>query len=174
MSAWTLFGEGLKRFNLFMSYVSALLIVVCAGVFVYEVMTRYLIQISNDWVIELSVFMLIAATFLAAAYTQMERAHVGIEVLDEILSPRANRWRYLVADALSMLVCAYIALKAWEYCSQAWSEGWRTGSTWAPPLWIPYSFMGFGMSALVLQQLVQIVDDLLRPEIKPEHHYLGE
>ena len=81
-SVWQAFSNTVRGVNKFMAYVSALLILACTLVLVYEVITRYLIQISNDWVIELSIFMLIAATFLAAAHTQRERAHVGIEVLD--------------------------------------------------------------------------------------------
>ena len=173
-TAWRLFSESIKRVNALMAYVSALLILACALVLMYEVVTRYVIHVSNDWVIELSIFMLIAATFLAAAHTQRERAHVGIEVLDEVMSLKWNRWRFLVGDALSMLFCALIAYLSWVYWHEAWDQGWETSSTWAPKLWIPYFFMAFGMSLLVLQYLVQIVEDLTNPMKHQEHHYLGE
>jgi TRAP-type C4-dicarboxylate transport system permease small subunit len=35
-------------------------------------------------------------------------------------------------------------------------EGQTTTSTFAPPLWIPYSIMAVGMSLLTLQLLVQV------------------
>jgi TRAP-type C4-dicarboxylate transport system permease small subunit len=173
-NAWRLFSGGIKQFNRAMAYLSALLILACTLVLVYEVVTRYVIKVSNDWVIELSIFMLIAATFLAAAHTQMERAHVGIEVLDEVMSNRWNRWRYLLGDVLSASFCAFVAYQAWIYWHEAWDQGWETSSTWAPKLWIPYFFMAFGMSLLVLQYLIQIVEDCIAPMLHKEHHYLGE
>jgi TRAP-type C4-dicarboxylate transport system permease small subunit len=35
-----------------------------------------------------------------------------------------------------------------------------TSSTFAPPLWIPYAMMAFGMSVLTLQILVQVLTHL--------------
>lgn len=172
--AWRAFSRTVKGFNALMAYLSALLILACTLVLVYEVVTRYVIHVSNDWVIELSIFMLIAATFLAAAHTQRERAHVGIEVLDEVMSAKWNRWRYLFGDLLSMLFCALIAYLSWVYWHEAWEEGWETSSTWAPKLWIPYFFMAFGMSLLVLQYIVQVVEDVFEPQKHQQHGYLGE
>ncbi len=173
-SAWRLFSGTVKGVNKLMAYLSAFLILGCTLVLVYEVITRYVIHVSNDWVIELSIFMLIAATFLAAAHTQRERAHVGIEVLDEVMSAKWNRWRYLLGDALSALFCALIAYLSWVYWHEAWDQGWETSSTWAPKLWIPYFFMAFGMSMLVLQYLVQLVEDVIDPKRHQEHEFLGE
>lgn len=172
--AWRAFSRTVKGFNALMAYLSALLILACTLVLVYEVVTRYVIHVSNDWVIELSIFMLIAATFLTAAHTQRERAHVGIEVLDEVMSAKWNRWRYLFGDLLSMLFCALIAYLSWVYWHEAWEEGWETSSTWAPKLWIPYFFMAFGMSLLVLQYIVQVVEDVFEPQKHQQHEYLGE
>ena len=172
--AWRAFSRTVKGFNALMAYLSALLILACTLVLVYEVVTRYVIHVSNDWVIELSIFMLIAATFLAAAHTQRERGHVGIEVLDEVMSAKWNRWRYLFGDLLSMLFCALIAYLSWVYWHEAWEEGWETSSTWAPKLWIPYFFMAFGMSLLVLQYIVQVVEDVFEPQKHQQHEYLGE
>lgn len=172
--AWRLVSGAIKGVNTLMAYVSAFLILACTLVLVYEVITRYVIHVSNDWVIELSIYMLIAATFLAAAHTQRERAHVGIEVLDEVMSAKWNRWRYLFGDLLSMLFCALIAYLTWVHWHEAFEEGWESSSTWAPKLWIPFFFMAFGMSMLVLQYLVQIVEDITNPALHKEHEFLGE
>ena len=161
---WRLFSGTVRGFNQAMAYLSALLILICSLVLVYEVVTRYILNISNDWVIELSIFMLIAATFLAAAHTQRERGHVGIEILDEVMSKRASRIRLLLGDILSMLFCGLVAYLSAVYCHEAWDQGWTTSSTWGPPLWIPYFFMSFGMLLLTLQFIVQIVEGLMGKE----------
>ncbi|OZA84452.1 MAG: TRAP transporter small permease protein, partial [Burkholderiales bacterium 34-67-9] len=40
---------------------------------------------------------------------------------------------------------------------EAWAEGQTTSSSWAPPLWIPYSLMAAGMSLLALQIALQVI-----------------
>lgn len=154
------FGKGLRAFNRGMAILSAFLILVAILALVYEVTTRYFIHIANDWMIEFCVYLLIAATFLAAAYTQAERGHVGIEVLDEVMSAKWNRYRLLLGDILSLIVVVFIARNAWHYAWDAYQQGWTTSSTWAPPLWIPYFLMAFGLSTTGLQMIVQILETL--------------
>lgn len=159
-SLYRVMSSGLFRFNRWMAILSAFLILAATIVLTYEVITRYFLQMANDWVIELCIFLLIAATFLAAGYTQAERGHVGIEIMDEVLSPAWNRVRRLFGDAMSLLVVGFIARNAWHFTAEAYTGGWSTSSTWAPALWIPYALMAFGLSTLSLQMLTQIIDNL--------------
>lgn len=153
-------GNGLRAFNRWMAILSALLIVTATVALMYEVLTRYYFLIANDWMIEFCIYLLIAATFLAAAYTQAERGHVGIEVLDEVMSAKWNRYRLLLGDFLSLIVVFFIARNAWHYAWNAYQQGWTTSSTWAPALWIPFFFMAFGLSTMGLQMVMQIIETL--------------
>ena len=172
--AWRFISGSVRGINKLMAYLSALLIVACALVLMYEVITRYVISHSNDWVIELCVFMLIAATFMAAAHTQNDRAHVGIEVLDEVMSAKATRWRLLFGDMLSLGFCVIVAFLSWEFFYEAWEQGWDSGSTWGPKLWIPYVFMALGMSLLSLQFVVQIIEGFAGKTDRKVLHSQGE
>ena len=161
--AWGPFQLVMRWANLVTGYVSALLIVFSTVAISFEVVSRYFFRAPHDWNLELNIFLLIASTFMAAAYTQEGRAHVGIEVLESMLSPRWNWWRHLLADILSAVFCAFISFYVWRYFFEAWEGGWVTDSIWAPRLWIPYFFMSLGMTTLTLQFLVQIIDDLFAP-----------
>lgn len=174
LKVWSLFAGAVQRLNVFLGYVAALLIIVSTLAISFEVVSRYVFQRPHDWSLEFNIYILVAATFLAAAHTQMKRGHVGIEMLDQTLPPRWNRWRRLLSDALSLLFCAFITVYIWKYFGQAWEGGWATDSTWGPKVWIPYSFMGFGMTTLCLQFVVQIGDDLLRPPARLEHDVVGD
>ena len=108
----------------------------------------------------MSVFLIVGAVFMSAAAIQARRGHVAVEAIVEILPPRANMARQLLVDAASLVFCAYFAWKSWLLLAEAWTEGFHSGSTWGPPLWIPYSLMTVGMTLLSLQILLQVVQGL--------------
>ncbi|MGB7598640.1 MAG: TRAP transporter small permease [Gallionella sp.] len=160
-SIWRRFSQTVKGFNVLTGYLSGITIVVTSVIVCYGVVMRYFLSSPIDWGLELSIFLLIIATFMSAGYTQLQRAHVAIEVLDHILTPQANRWRYLVGDMLSLVFCAVLTWNSWEFFHEAFQDGRVSSSTWGPRLWIPYIFMAIGMTSLSLQLLVQIVDALV-------------
>ena len=114
-SIWRHFSQAVKGFNVLTGYLSGIIIVVTSVVVCYGVVMRYYFSAPIDWGLELSVFLLIIATFMSAGYTQLQRGHVTIEVMEHILSPRANKWRYLVGAALSLAVCAFLASTSWDF-----------------------------------------------------------
>jgi TRAP-type C4-dicarboxylate transport system permease small subunit len=156
MTLWLRLTRALATVNTWLGYLSGIVIVFCAGILVFEVVVRYWFRWPTDWEIELAVMLLIIATFMSAAYTQLHRGHVSIEVLEGVLSPRLNRARRIVADLLSFAVCAFVAWKSWELFGEAWSDGRSSNSVWAPKLWIPFFFMALGMSLLCLQLAVEL------------------
>ncbi|MGH8745399.1 MAG: TRAP transporter small permease [Burkholderiales bacterium] len=141
-------------------YLGGVLIAISAATVTYEVIWRYYLVHPHTWSLETNVFLLIAATFAAAAYTQLKRGHVGTEVLDLLLPKRWIPWRVLFGDILSCVVCGFIGVQVGLYAIHAWRENWTTDSVWAPHLWIPHAIISAGMLLIALQYLVQIVDGI--------------
>ena len=143
--------------------VSSVALVIASGVLTYSVLSRYFLHFSTDWQDELSVFLIVGAVFMSSAAIQARRGHVAIEAIVSLLPERANRVRQWLVDLASFVFCAFFAWKSWTLLDEAWTENYHSGSTWAPPLWIPYSLMAVGMTLLSLQLLLQV----LRPAARP-------
>ena len=146
----------MARINALLVGIGMCAMVLTALVLTYSVVSRYFFKAPTDWQDEASVFMLVGVTFFSAAHVQARRGHIGIEALAAILPPAVNAARLLLVDVLSFLFCAFFSWKSWTLFHEAWVDGQTTTSTFAPPLWIPYGMMAFGMSLLALQILVQI------------------
>jgi TRAP-type C4-dicarboxylate transport system permease small subunit len=154
----------LNRVNNALLFISMLAMVLTAAVLSYSVIMRYFFKAATDWQDEAAVFLLVGVTFSCAAYVQSFRGHIGIEALAGLLPPRVNRIRLIVVDLMSFLFCAFFSWKSWTLFHEALVEGQTTSSTLAPPLWIPYSMMAFGMTLLTVQILVQLIGRLTEKE----------
>lgn len=153
--------QGLNTAIMFLSSIALLAasLILCSSVFL-----RYFLKIPTDWQDEMSVFLLVGATFMCAAYVQSQRGHIGIEALAGLLPPLINKLRLIFCDLVSCLFCSFFAWKSILLLHEAWVDGQTTSSSWAPPLWIPYGFMTTGMILLSLQILLQLVAGIVRKE----------
>lgn len=167
---WRAFARTLATLNLWMGYAAGLLVAVSALVLTGEVLLRYFLGTPSDWALELCIYMLIASTFVSAAYTLAAKGHVNIDIVDAVLAAGFNRWRMLVADVGAAGLCGFVAVNAWRLTAVAWREGWVSNSTWGPKLWIPFAFIALGMTLLTLQYLAQIVDERLAPMLRGGRH----
>ncbi|MQQ99693.1 TRAP transporter small permease [Glaciimonas soli] len=150
----------LDCFNKLALYLSMAALILTALIMTYCVVVRYFFHVPTDWQDDITVFMLVGVIFLCSGYTQSYRGNIGIEALASILPASVNAARLLLVDVVSFLFCGFFSWKSWTLFYEAWSEGQTTSSTFAPPLWIPYSLMALGMTVLTLQILVQILTRL--------------
>jgi TRAP-type C4-dicarboxylate transport system permease small subunit len=139
---------------------SSIALVLAACVLTYSVIVRYFLKISTEWQDEVSVFLIVGAVFMSAAAIQAQRGHIGIEAIVGLLPPRFNHWRILLVDTASFAFCAYFAWKSATLLQEATVNDYHSTSTWAPPLWIPYSLLTVGMCLLSLQLLLQVAAGL--------------
>lgn len=157
----------LHRINQAIVLASSVALVVAAFVLTYSVASRYFFHFSTDWQDELSVFLIVGAVFMSSAAIQARRGHVGIEAIAGLLSPRINRIRMFLVDLASLAFCSFFAWKSWILLEEAWVEDFHSGSTWAPPLWIPYLLMTAGMTLLSVQLLLQVIGFFRRHDGTP-------
>lgn len=136
--------------------IGALSLLAAALVTTEGVMVRKLLGWSTIWQIELSVFLLMYACFVGAAFGQMHEHHLNIDLLIIYLPPRVREVLLICVAAASCVVCVAIAIHAWPMWWSALADNEHSESLWGPPLWIPYLFLPLGVTLVLLQTLVQI------------------
>ncbi|MEI6206566.1 MAG: TRAP transporter small permease [Desulfuromonadales bacterium] len=160
-------SQWMAIFNEWVMLVSTIALLGAAGILTLGVLFRYFLKISTDWQDEASVFLLVGATFACCAYVQSYRGHVGIDALASILPASVNRIRKMIVDIASFFFCSFFTWKSWTLFHEALVGGQTTSSSFAPPLWIPYSLMAAGMTLLSLQLLLQVLTHFSRKEVAP-------
>ena len=147
----------LNRVNRALSVVGMVGLLLASAVLTYSVVSRYFFHAATDWQDEVAVFCIVGGVFLAGAWVQAQRGHIGIEAVASILSPRVNRWRLALVDIMSLAFCTFFAWKSWTLFHEAWVDKMTTSSTFSPPLTIPYGLMAAGMTLLSLQLALQSI-----------------
>lgn len=155
-----------QKINSFVLFVSMIALLAACLVLTLSVVLRYFLKVPTDWQDEVSVFLLVGAVFMCAAYVQAERGHIGISALEGLLSPLVNRIRLLLCDTASFAFCAFFTYKSWSMLHEAVVEGQTSSSSWGPPLWIPYGLLAAGMTLLCFQILLQILVGLSSRGVK--------
>ena len=168
MSTVSSFQKVVSAINRIMVGLGALGLAAASLILSYSVVSRALFQANTDWQDEAAVFCLVGVTFLCAAYVQEHHHHVGISAIAAMLPAWAERWRLFFIDAIPFVFCVFFAWKSWTLLREAWVENQTTSSSWAPPLWIPYSLMAAGMSILTLQLFLQTVVRVTGGEVPKE------
>jgi C4-dicarboxylate transporter DctQ subunit len=136
--------------------IGAIFLLAAALVTTEGVLVRKILGWSTTWQIELSVFLLMYACFVGAAYAQMGEHHLNIDLLIIYLPPRIRDTLLVITGILSCVICVVIAWYAWPMWWDAVLLNEHSESLWGPPMWIPYLFLPLGLTLLFLQSVVQL------------------
>ena len=128
----------------------------------YSVFVRDVLHWSTDWQDEISVFLLVGATFLSAPWVQARRGHIAIGAITGLLSPRARRVQQVLVDLVCLAFTGLFGWQCWLLLLESIDSGEVTDSVFAPPLWFPYGMMTAGISLLALRFLVQVAQGVVR------------
>jgi C4-dicarboxylate transporter, DctQ subunit len=153
---WKTFETVITVLSKVTGLIGAIALLAAALVTTEGVLVRKLLGWSTIWQIELSVFLLMYACFVGAAFGQMGEHHLNIDLLIVYLPPRPREVLLIVAGIFSCVICVVIAWYAWPMWWESVIHNEHSESLWGPPMWIPYIFLPLGLTLLFLQSLVQL------------------
>ncbi len=156
--------ELVDRVSGFCGRLAAWMYFTIGGMIVYEVVTRYVFLSPTIWAEELSRFVQIWATYLAAAYVLKNRHLIVIDLFVSRLGAGLRR----VADAAALAFVAMFCCVAIYYGTTIVIEsvvvGRATSTMMAVPRWMTESAIPVGFSILLVQCIAQIARLFIRAD----------
>ena len=161
MSRLHRFFKWIDTINDFIGRWISLLIFPLIGIILYEVLMRYILRQSQDWVPETSQFLFGALFVLGGGYILLNGGHVRLDLLYERLSPRFKAAMDVATFIFFFLFCGVLfwkgALMGWD--SLKIME--RSQSSWGPILFPIKFIIPIGTGLLILQGIVKLIRDIL-------------
>lgn len=128
------------------------MLAVCQMIFV-----RYILREATTWQNDFVVFSATAAIFVGAPYVLLKKGHVGVDVIEHLVSDVTRLKLRLAGCWLGLAFCGIMLVASWINFQEAWVNEWTAPTVWAPPLWIPYSAVPIGFAMLCLQYVAEIL-----------------
>ncbi|MCS6922659.1 MAG: TRAP transporter small permease [Elioraea sp.] len=136
--------------------VAAALMLTAAVLVVSFMVVHRSLGASAFWEIELAVYLMVGAIFLASPYTLRTKGHVNVDLLDVLLAGRAKRAVAYGTAAVGCAVCLYLAWHGWKLFHEAWITGETSESMWKPVRWPLYLAMPVGLALTALQYAAEM------------------
>ena len=123
----------------------------------YDVTARYLFNAPTKWGLEVSEFLQLWATYLAAAYVLRHRQLISITLVTSRLGPIGRR----VAEGISLLsiigFCLVAIIYGMDILMDSIALGRRTSTMLSVPKWMTESAIPLGFGLLCLQAVVEFI-----------------
>ena len=119
----------------FFGILAGVLIVAMMLLMTFEALLRYFFRIGLAWATEISEYMLFLLGFFGAAWLLKKREHVSLDMVSNLLNPKAQTFLNMVTSATGFVVCLIIA---WYAGETAW-EHFQSGTPVVKSLSIPKS-----------------------------------
>jgi len=148
--ALALLDRNLERWALLVFY--SMLVITMA----VEVLRREVFAYSSVWGEEIVRYAFIYLVWIGAAAAVRERAHIRIDVIFEICSPRIKALLYLFADLVTLVVACFALYWSWESLQVSVKFGSVSHGLRVPMLWFLSAVpIGFCLLLYRLQQSIR-------------------
>ena len=121
-----------------------------------EVFSRYVFNRPLMVANEFGSYLLVAVSYLAAAYAWKEKGHVRITVLVSRLPARVSSWLRLITMLLALVVAIGLSQSAYSYLQTSFRLGMASGTWLRFPLQGPHMTLIIGFILLSLVLVVEI------------------
>ena len=126
----------------------------------YEVVCRKFFNAPTDWVLDVSIYVMIWFTFVTAGYIWKKGKHVRVDLLTNNFTLISRQVLELVTHLFVLFYAVMFCVKGWELVSLSLVQGKVTPNLLHFPVWLIQFGLVLGSAILVLQLIRQIATDL--------------
>ncbi len=128
---------------------------------VYDVVARYFFNSPTVWGLELVVALAGLQYILGGAQAIRDDAHVRIDVIYRLFSPRTRRVMDILSSALMIIFLSIIVYYGFMQAQTSWMRGETSGAGWNShaPMYMKM-IIPAGAFLMVLQSIVQLINAL--------------
>lgn len=123
----TFLGVLLDKITRYCWYISGVAITIMALVITYNVTRRYIFNQQDQYAYVTTSILMLICVVLALAYTQRQRQHLRVDLLDRYLPEKVNGIMQNIIGPIIGLICISILLL------ESWDSAWfsfQTGDVW--------------------------------------------
>ena len=147
----------IDRLNEAFGWIAAAAFVAVGAMITYEVVMRYVFLAPTIWAEEMSRFLQIWATYLAAATVLRHRQLIAITVIVERLGPRGRKLAEAFALVWILLFCIVAVWYGLDIMLDSIRVGRATSTMLAVPQWMTELAIPLGFTLLALQAVAELI-----------------
>lgn len=147
----------IDRVNEAFGWVAAAAFVAVGAMITYEVVMRYVFLAPTIWAEEMSRFLQIWATYIAAATVLRHRQLIAITVVVERLGPRLRKVAEAFALVWILLFCIVAVYYGLDIMLESIRLGRATSTMLSVPQWMTELAIPLGFTLLALQALAELI-----------------
>lgn len=154
MQWWGRISDKISRSGIFISEIALLTLLLMT---VYAVLSRYVFHRPSIHAFELSAYLLVVATWMAAGWVLKIDRHVSMEALSHRLGTRGQGVSNAIGHATVLAFCAILVWVGSASVIDAIEHNYRSASLLGFPLWASYVMTPIGAGVLGLVALQKLV-----------------
>jgi C4-dicarboxylate transporter DctM subunit len=151
---------------------SAILLVLNGLFSSYEVVMRYFLNSPTVWVMEVTIYLVIASTFFALAYVLLLKGHVAVDTFTNHLSPGTATRLEVCTSVLAIVYCLVLTWQGAKLTHFSYTASEVSPTILKVPMFIPQLFIPLGGAFLTIQfirHLLGLIGDLVRSRHDQSH-----
>lgn len=138
---------------------SVLLLLIVLTLMSVQVVARYVFSAPFFWTDELARYCYVWLSFVAAVFLTAERDHIGIDLLDQVLSPPILRAVKLLAGLIVIAACLLLVIGSWPWLMttiRPTSSALRMPLIWLyGVVWLSFVMIAFHTAINLLRDIVE-------------------
>jgi len=140
---------------IYMAYIACVILVLITLAECAEIIVRKFGNTSLPWVIEFSEYALVFIAFLAGAWVLKEEAHIKVDLVLNMFSPRIRAVINVVNSILGAVLCLFLTYQSAFMVLDLFKRQILTAKTMEIPMWPLFAVFCFGNFLLSIQFFIR-------------------